>query len=247
MEDIKIFNNYKYYPVLLNLHNKDVIIVGGGKVAARKLKTLINTGARIKIISPEFCEKIDRISKQHPQKITLIRRKYKYGDLKDCVLVIAASSDETCQKIIHKEAQEKNILINTVNNLELCDFIVPSNIFLDDLTISISTQGKTPAISRLIRKRLESEIIPSYVLLIEFAGELRDYIKQNINEDEIRHKLLKKLAEPKLIEWIEKNKWDKIESWTYKLLNMEEHTRYIKALVKRLKERAKSLTKVNLE
>jgi len=237
MEDIKIFDNYKYYPVLLNLHNKEIIIIGGGKVATRKLKGLINTGAYIKVISPEFCDELYNIFKQYPKKITLIKRKYKHGDLKDCFLVVAATSDEKCQKEIYKEAQEKNILVNTVNNLELCDFILPSNIFLDDLTISISTQGKTPAISRLIRKRLESEIIPSYVLLVELAGGLRDYIKQTVHEGEIRHKLLKKIAEPKLIEWIEKNKWDKIESWIYKLLDKEEEIPYIKTLLERLKKK----------
>ncbi len=243
MEDIKIFNNYKYYPVLLNLQNKDVIIIGGGKVAARKLKTLITTGAYIKIISPEFCKDIIEIYNQYPNQIILIKRKYKYGDLQDGFLVIAATCNEKCQNEIYKEAKEKNILINTVNNLALCDFIVPSSIFLEDLIISVSTQGKTPAVSRLIRKRLESQIIPSYVLLIELAGELREYIKQNIYDEEIRHNLLKKLAEPKLIEWIERNKWDRIESWIYKFIDKEKHSQYIETLIKKIKERYKNFNK----
>ncbi len=239
MEDINIFKNYKYYPLLLTLHNKEVLIIGGGKVAARKLKGFIRAGAKVKIISLDFCKEIKELYKQHRKHITLINRKYKPGDLKGTFLVVAATSDKNCQTEIYKEAKKNNILINIVDEPNLCDFIVPSTIFLEDLVIAISTQGASPAISRLIRKRLESQIIPSYVLLVKLAGSLRNYIKDNIQDEKIRHKILKKIADPRLIEWIEKEKWDKIRSWVKELFNTASITpdkQYIKDLLAQLQK-----------
>ncbi len=209
------YSKHKFYPLMLDIKNQLVAVVGGGEVASRKTRGLLKCGAKIRLISPDICQDMQSIISN--TSVIYINRPYRYGDLSGACMAIAATSDPTCQKEIYKEAKELNILINVVDNPNLCNFIVPSSIQCGDLQIAISTHGQSPAIAKMIRKQLEKELLPSYAIMLELAGELRYRTKQ-VYSGEQRTKILKKLADPRVLVWIENKDWARIKKWAITLM-----------------------------
>ena len=144
----------KLYPVMLDLTEKLCIVVGGGKVALRKIKTLLdnNPGVLIKIISPFLCQELEAILKEEnytaTEQLTWLNREYKKGDVGGAFLVYACTGYHEINVSIAREAREKGILVNCVSLPEESSFIVPASVVRGDLTISISTGGKSPALSK---------------------------------------------------------------------------------------------------
>jgi len=162
-----------YYPVFLNLKGKRCVVIGGGKVAERKVKGLLEAGASVTVISPVLTTELQRLRDQ--KILTHLARQYQTGDLGDAFLVIAATSDMEVNKQIFREASE--IPLNVVDIPELCTFIVPSVIRKGPLIIAISTSGMSPALSRSLRLELQ-EIIPDELSeFLEYLYNIRKEIK----------------------------------------------------------------------
>jgi len=148
-----------YFPVFLKLKGRSCIVIGGGKVAERKVRSLLKAGANIKVISPEFTGGLIKLSKSISTKsnscrrLQLIKRPFRMEDLKDAFLVIAATSSRELHKKI-ATSYEKGLL-NVVDEPELCTFIVPSVVKRGPLIIAISTSGASPAMAKAIRKEIE--------------------------------------------------------------------------------------------
>ncbi|KJR43099.1 siroheme synthase [Candidatus Magnetoovum chiemensis] len=180
----------KYYPAYLDLSGKRCCVVGGGGVGERKTLTLLKAGANITVISPELTDTLDVLKKQH--KFIHIEKTYETGDVKDCFLVIAATSDE---EVNEKVAKDAPALVNVVNIPAMSNFIVPSSVSRGDLILSVSTSGVSPALSKSIRKELEElypETIADYLNLLK---TLRNKIQSlNIDRDR-REDFLKKAAD----------------------------------------------------
>ena len=151
-----------YYPVFLNLKGKKALLLWGGKVAERKILALLKTDADVTVISPEITKKIEK--EKLKGRIKHIRRQYRKGDLKNAFLVIAATDSPDVNEQVSKDAP---CLVNVVDTPHLCNFIVPSVIKRDPLTIAVSTSGISPALSRSIRKELEKM----------YGSEFSDYLK----------------------------------------------------------------------
>jgi precorrin-2 dehydrogenase/sirohydrochlorin ferrochelatase len=178
--------------VFLNLKDKLCIVIGGGRVAERKIENLLTVQAKIKVISPEVTLKLKKLAEEG--KIEWERRGYKKGDLNSAWLVIAATDNPEIQKEIFKEAEEKRIFCNVVDVPELCSFIVPSTIRRGLLTIAISTSGVSPAVARRLRETLEEIIGEEYVLYVELMKDLRKQILNLNLSPEEKEKKLQKLA-----------------------------------------------------
>ncbi len=182
----------KYYPVFLNLQDKKAVVVGGGKVAERKILALIKGGAIVKIISPDITTTIERLKKR--KLLTHIKRNYKKRDLEDAFIVIAGtSSDEINKKI----AQDAKHLVNVIDNPVLCNFIAPSVVKRGPLTIAISTEGISPAVSKAIRKELENLYGAEFSMYLSFLRAMRKKAMKEIKDKKKRHKFLKGLASEK--------------------------------------------------
>ena len=185
----------EFFPVFLNLKNKLCIVIGGGKVAERKVENLLTSQAKVKVISPEVTFKLKKLAEEG--KIEWERRGYKKGDLDSAWLVIAATDNPEIQKEIFKEAEEKRIFCNVVDVPELCSFIVPSTIRRGLLTIAISTSGVSPAVARRLRETLEEIIGEEYVLYLKLMKDLRKQIlKLNLSPEEKEEKLQKLALAP---------------------------------------------------
>lgn len=154
-----------YYPVCLDIKNKRCVVVGGGKVAFRKVESLLEAGARVIVISPEIIPALQELVHKESRfveapfvnKITHLPREYKSGDIKKgTFLVIAATDDLQLNAKIADEAKRLNLLINVVDAPKLCNFIVPATLRRGNLTISVSTSGKSPALAKKIKEDLQN-------------------------------------------------------------------------------------------
>lgn len=165
-----------YYPVMLNLQDKKCIVFGGGEVALRKVKMLRDFGAEVTVISPALCPGLAGLADR--KAINALRRHYQPGDLKGVFIAIAATDDRNVNTTIANEARELGVLVNVVDVPELCDFIVPAYVRRGDVTIAVSTAGKSPALARKIRARLEQEFGEEYAALAQLVGEVRNELKE---------------------------------------------------------------------
>ena len=176
-----------YYPVMLDLKNKEVLVVGAGKVAYRKIKNLIKDKAKITVVSNEFLEEFESLN------VNLIKDCYNEKYLKGKFLVIAATSNNKVNEKIAKDAKENSILCNVVDNKDISDFITPAVVSKEEVLISISTNGKYPALSKYIRKDLEDRYSKYTKEYLELLETLRlEVIKRNEDDKE---KLLKEVLE----------------------------------------------------
>lgn len=152
-----------YYPVFLNLSGRQCIVAGGGQVALRKVTTLLQYGAVITVISPRLCSglrELDRAGKIHVR-----HRAYRPGDLEGACIAIIATGSRGVNLQASEEARRNRIPVNVVDDARLSDFIVPSIVRRGSVSIAVSTGGKSPALARKIRTRLESQIDEQYAEL----------------------------------------------------------------------------------
>lgn len=165
-----------YYPVFLKVREKKCLVVGGGEVALRKVKALLEHGANVEVISPELCPELSEIAENGA--IQVHQRNYKAEDLIGILIAIVATDDTKVNEIIAADARKRGILANVVDDLEHSDFIVPSYFTQGDVIIAVSTSGKSPALARKIRTELEKDFGVEYVQLAQIASEVRLELKQ---------------------------------------------------------------------
>lgn len=182
----------KYYPIMLDIRGKKCKVIGGGKVAERKVIALLEHGAVVTVISPLITDKLDQLHRE--KKIALLDRKYIYGDLDGSYLVYAATDDRETNKICLNECREKGILLNVVDEGEICDFIVPAKISRGHLNICISTDGKSPMLSRRIKERLERIFTEEYEEYLEILGEIRERVKREVASIDRRREIFYNLV-----------------------------------------------------
>ena len=164
----------KLYSLMANLKNCTVLIVGGGNVATRMVKALLETGADILVVSPAFTAELQSLINK--SKIKGNQREFSPNDLRDISLVFAATDDPHLNKTISQEARVRNIPVNDIAHPELCSFFVPSHIRRGDLLLAISTSGESPALAKWLRESLEKKIGPEYGTLVTWMGTLRKFM-----------------------------------------------------------------------
>ena len=174
-----------YYPISLNISGRKCVVVGGGEVALRKVKTLLQHGANVEVISPDLCPELARLTESG--EISMRNHAYQTGDLAGAFLAIAATDDAVLNRRVAEEARNKSVLVNVVDDAENSDFIVPSYLRRNGLTIAVSTSGQSPALARKIRTRLEKEITSQYGTLTRLIGEVRAEIKREGMKIENNH------------------------------------------------------------
>jgi siroheme synthase-like protein len=169
-------NTPVYYPIMLKIQGEKCVVVGGGKVALRKVKMLLECGAKVTVISPILHQDLVRLAQG--KAIHLIKRDYKPGDLDGAVVVIAGTDAEEVNQSVAHEAKKRGILVNVVDDPGESDFIVPSFLRRGDLTIAISTGGTSPALAKKIRTKLGQDFGKEYGLLLPLMGEVRSTVKE---------------------------------------------------------------------
>jgi precorrin-2 dehydrogenase / sirohydrochlorin ferrochelatase len=183
-----------YYPLLLNLSDKKAVVIGGGKVAERKIPPLLKAGAQVTVISPDITTKIEQMKRQ--KIIRHITRPYRKGDLRGAFLVIAATDSSDVNERVSRDAP---CLVNIVDTPHLCNFIVPSTMVRGPLNIAVSTSGISPALSRSIRKELQIIYGAEFAKYLQSLRKIRHDAMQMIHDKKKRTELLKCIASEEMI------------------------------------------------
>lgn len=146
-----------YFPMFINLKDKECVFIGGGNVASRKIETLIGFGSKIKVISPKSCQRIEELAMKN--NLELVIREYKDGDTIGAYMVFAATGDRNLNHRVYEEAIRGNIPVNVADCPKECTFLFPSIVKRDELVVGISTSGIYPALSKIVRQKIEG-ILP---------------------------------------------------------------------------------------
>ena len=165
-----------YYPLMLNLKGKKCVVVGGGHVALRKVKMLLDCGADITVVSPKPHLGMAKLSEK--KAIRLIHRDYKVGDLTDATLAVASTDVKEINRTVAHEAKRLGILVNVVDDPRLSSFILPSFFRRGNLTIAVSSAGTSPALARKIRSNLEKSVGKEYATLLSLISKVRSSLKE---------------------------------------------------------------------
>lgn len=162
----------RYYPINVDITGKRCVVLGGGSVAQRKVESLLKCGGAVTVISPDLTPRLKTLLSQG--KIEHTDRDYRPGDVEGAFLVFGATDDPQVNAEASQEAQEKEILVNISDTPERCNFIVPSVVDRDDLVITISTNGKSPALAKRIGEELETIYGEEYSIFLTIMGAVRE-------------------------------------------------------------------------
>ena len=143
-----------YYPVYLNLRGRLCIIVGGGTVAEGKIGRLLDSGAKVCVISPDATPGIRQLVAD--MAVSWEQRRYQPGDLEGAFIAIAATNVREVNRRIFEEANERGVMLNAVDDPPNCSFIAPSIVQRGPVTLAISTGGVSPALARKLRESLQA-------------------------------------------------------------------------------------------
>ena len=143
-----------YYPVYLNLRGRRCVIVGGGTVAEGKISRLLDSGAEIRVVSPDATDGIRRFVADG--SVRWEQRKYRPGDLEGAFIAIAATNVREVNRRIFDEANERGVMLNAVDDPPNCSFIAPAIVQRGPVTLAISTGGVSPALARKLRESLQA-------------------------------------------------------------------------------------------
>ena len=205
-----------FYPICLDITHRHCIVIGGGKVAARKAQGLLDHQARVTMISPELGEESAALHAKN--LLTWLDRPYREGDLADAFLVIAATDDPEVQECIHAEAEKNNILLNVADVPKWCNFILPATVRRGDFSLAISTGGKSPALAKRMRKDLENQFGPEYAVLLKTLGALRPLVLDLKLPHDDNKQIFEQLLHDDMVLWIRDNHWDKVLTHFRKIL-----------------------------
>lgn len=195
-----------YYPIFLDLNHQNVVVVGGGDVAERKIKNLLIYGCTIYISSPHLTPHLQQLVAT--KKIHHIPYESLDTYMDDTFMVIAATDDTEVNSKIASLAKKHGLLINTVDQPKDCNFIMPSIVKRGNLQIAISTAGKSPALAKKIRKNLESTFPPEYGLLTELLGIIRTRLLSQDQPSSKNKIIFQQLVDSNLLEMITHKNWD---------------------------------------
>lgn len=182
----------KYYPIMLNLEGKNCLVIGGGTVASRKVEELLDYGAVVTVISKVINEKIKDFKEKG--RIHHIEDYYLECYLAEAYLVIASTNDREVNEGIFKDCNTKGIPVNIVDDPQNCSFIVPSRIKRGDLTIAVSTNGKSPLLSRIIRQELEMVYDENFSTFVDILTKVRLQVRENVKILEKRMEIYEAIA-----------------------------------------------------
>ena len=179
------------FPAFVSLKGKKILVVGGGKVATRKVEKLLPFDGEITVVAPKVSKELKKLAKE--KKIKLKRRRFLTGDLKNTFMVIVAVDDIDLQRRIFKLCQKRGILCNSVDSPDYCNFIFPALVVKGDLVIGITTSGKAPALSKEVKKLIEKTLPEEIEDILETLYRERKRLPKGVKRQRYLSRLAKEL------------------------------------------------------
>ncbi len=166
-----------YYPIYLDMEGRNVLVVGGGYVALQKIKGLLESGANVKVVAKQLiAQEIKELN------IDLEIRDYIEEDLLNISIVVAATNSNEVNRMIKNHSKKHNVLVNAVDDKENCDFILGAVLRKGDITITVSTAGKSPIVAKKIRDKVGNMMSIDYEKLLSVYAYFRDKAYKELND-----------------------------------------------------------------
>lgn len=198
-----------FYPVNLRITDRLCVVVGGGGVALRKVKGLLEAKGRIRVISPIVERELRVLADKG--KIEWLQRSYAEGDLQGAFLVFAATSDRDTQQLITREAERSAVMINSADDPGGSDFHVPAHFRRGKMLITISTGGGSPALAKKIREQLEEEIGPEYEAVVDLLALIRERLLGGQDEAAMHTELFRRLLYMGVVDLLLQANWFELQ------------------------------------
>lgn len=179
-----------FFPFFVDLNGKTGLIVGGGKVALRKIRSLLPYGPTLRVVAPEICPEIGEI-----QGLELCRRSFSPDDLQGCSFAIAATDNREVNRTVAELCGKQGILINVADIGGEGNFLFPSLVRQGSLSVGICTEGKYPMVSTYMRRRIETLVPEDIDRILEYLGEQRQMLKETIPDTRLRNQVLSRLCQ----------------------------------------------------
>lgn len=186
------------FPLFLKLEGRQCLVAGAGNVAEQKLAGLLQAGADVHVVAPEAIDSIRTLAREG--RVRWSRREFVALDLDGVALVVAATGNSGVNESIYREASERGVLCNAVDEPERCHFYYPSVVQRGDLQIAISTAGHSPALAQRIRQELEQQFDPGYAEWLIWLGYVRRLLFARAMDPQRRRNLLHSIASPDVYE-----------------------------------------------
>jgi precorrin-2 dehydrogenase/sirohydrochlorin ferrochelatase len=159
------------YPVNLLVAGKRCLVVGGGTVALDKVDGLLDAEAVVTVVAPELVDDL------RSRPVTLEERPYRSGEAGDYRLVIVATDDPAVNAEVSADADAAGVWVNAADDVDNCTFTLPARVRQGDLLLTVSTNGRSPALASWIRERLEGEFGPEWATLVDLLADARDDLR----------------------------------------------------------------------
>src|SRR2546421_1893328 len=189
-----------FYPVFLDLRGRRAVVIGGGAVAEQKVRGLTAAGAHVTVVSPDLSPGLTDLAARGA--IELRRRSYRGGDLAGAWLAIAATDDRAVNAAVWAEAERLGVPLNAVDDLEHCSFIAPAIHREGDITVAVSTGGKSPALAVRLRQRIARLVGRAEARLCELLGELRPELATRVPDAQARTALWYEIVDSDVIDFV---------------------------------------------
>jgi precorrin-2 dehydrogenase/sirohydrochlorin ferrochelatase len=180
-----------FYPIVLRLGGRRALVVGGGKVAARKASGLLDAGARVVAVSPMFSSAFLRLVPSGA--VTCIERPYQASDLADASLVIAATDDPKANAQVRADARQAGLWVSVVDDPENSDFMVPAVVRRGDFLLAISSGGASPGLVGHLRREVDLLVPDDIGLLVALLAKARGRIQRVVTDPDRRRELMSRL------------------------------------------------------
>ena len=206
----------RYYPVSLDIEGKPCLVVGGGAVGTRKVKGLVRCGAHVTVVSPFFSEALTVMAET--ESVMLKVRAYQPSDVEGVFLAIVATDDQDLNRRVGEDAHRAHALCNVVDAPDTCDFVLPATVARGDMTLSISTSGKSPAFAKWMRHRLAAEFGEEYGAFLALMGRVREKMLAVSHDPDAHKALFEALIASDLLALVKSGERGEIDTLLFRIL-----------------------------
>jgi precorrin-2 dehydrogenase / sirohydrochlorin ferrochelatase len=197
----------EYYPMMVRMAGKQCLVVGGGPIAERKIRSLLSAKAIVKVVTQTSTDQIEQWAREG--LITLIHRSFQSPDVDGASLVIAATNVSTVNLQVYHSIQPHQ-WINIVDRPDLCTFIVPALVERGDLILTVSTSGQSPSFAKKMKTKLDAWLSDEYGEYLEFLGMARKKILSLELDPVGKAEIMARLVDDRFFEQVKTGEWDQV-------------------------------------
>jgi len=197
------------YFISLELSGKLCLVVGGGQVAERKVYSLLECDASVRVVSPDLTPNLKAMVEA--SRILYRQGQYRTADLRDAFLVISATDDEEVNRKVAEDCSTRNLIVNIADDPEKCNFFVPAVVRRGSFAIAISTGGNSPLLARKIREELEITYGPQYGEFLDLIADLRQDIIHNVNDNKKKKEILEDMVSDEIMNYLKGSRMDLVK------------------------------------